>query len=89
MPFNSLPNYKNLDRSKLKLSFADNKINAAEKLKSVLRHVENIVKKGENAGFHNVFKTASYKGWLKVVIACQIVKSVKNLNMTIFHRVAT
>ena len=48
---NSLPNEKFLDWSKLK-ALADNKIKLAEKLKFVLRRVENIVGKGENAGYH-------------------------------------
>ena len=45
----SLPNDKNLDRSKLK-AFADDKINMSEKLKFVLGMVENVVEKGEYAG---------------------------------------
>ena len=60
--FNSLPNEKILDWSKLK-AFADDKINVTEKWKFVLGRVENIVEKGENAGCqhyfsfsHNVFK---------------------------------
>ena len=58
---NSLPNDKFLDWSKLK-ACADNKINVSEKLKFVFDRVENIVGKGENAGyqhfllFHSVFK---------------------------------
>ena len=48
--FNSLPNDIILDQSKLK-AFADEKINVAEKLKIVLGRVENIVGKGENAGY--------------------------------------
>ena len=57
----SLPNGKISDWSKLK-AFAEDKINVTEKLKVVLRRVENIVGKGENAVtsifsfFHNVFK---------------------------------
>ena len=46
--FNSLPNDKILDRSKLKL-FADDKINFVEKLKPVLGWVENIVRKGRKS----------------------------------------
>ena len=49
---NSLPNDKFLDWSKLK-GFADEKINVAEKLKFVLQRVENIVGKGENAGYQH------------------------------------
>ena len=49
-PFNSLPNDKILDWSKLK-AFADAKINVTEKLKFVKGRVENIVGKAENAGY--------------------------------------
>ena len=47
--FQSLPNNKILDLSKLKV-FADNKINMTQKLKLALGRKENIVGKGENAG---------------------------------------
>ena len=69
--FNSLPNEKFLDWSKLK-ALADNKIKLAEKLKFVLGRVENIVGKGENAGdqhfllFPQCFQKASISGSLKV-----------------------
>ena len=46
-PFNSLPNDKILDWSKLK-GFLDNKINVTEKLKFACGKVENMVGKGEN-----------------------------------------
>ena len=46
---NSLLNDKIQDWSKLK-ALADNKINATEKSKYVSQRVENIVRKGENAG---------------------------------------
>ena len=36
-------------------AFADDKSNVAEKFKLPLERVENIVGKGENAGYHNVF----------------------------------
>ena len=71
--FNSLSSTKNLDWSKLK-AFADDKINVTEKSKFVLGHIENIVGKGGNAGFHHFllfpqcFQKASYTGSLKVVI---------------------
>ena len=55
--FNSLPDNKMLDWSKLK-SFADYKINVTENWKFVLERVENIVGKEENAGSHNLFKTS-------------------------------
>ena len=48
---NSLPNDTFLDWSKLK-AFAVDKINVIEKL-FVLERVENIVKKGENAGYQH------------------------------------
>ena len=48
LQFNSLPNNKILDWSKLK-AFADNKVNLNEKLKLVLGRIENMGK-GENAG---------------------------------------
>ena len=48
--FNSLPNDKILDWSKFK-AFADDKINVGYKLKTVYGKVENIVRKGENAGY--------------------------------------
>ena len=50
--FNSLPNNKILDWSKLK-TFADKKINVTEKLKFVLDRVKNIVGKGENVGYQH------------------------------------
>ena len=50
--FNCLPNDKNLDWSKLK-TFADDKLNLTENLKFVLGKVENIVGKGENAGYQH------------------------------------
>ena len=50
--FNSLPNDKILDWSKLK-AFEDDKINLKEKFKLVLGKVENIVGKGENAGYQH------------------------------------
>ena len=49
---NSLPNHKILDWSKLK-AYADDKINVTQKLKFALGRVENIVEKGENAGYQH------------------------------------
>ena len=49
---NSLPNDKNSDWSKLK-AFADDKKNVTERLKFVLERVENILGKGENAGYQH------------------------------------
>ena len=60
-------------QSKLK-AFADNKIDMTEKLKFVFGRIENIVGKGENAGYQHFlhflqcFQKAFYAGWLKVVI---------------------
>ena len=50
--FNSLPNDKILDWSNLK-AFADDKINVTENLKFVLGRTENIMGKGENAGYQH------------------------------------
>ena len=71
--FNSLPNNKFLDWSKLK-AFVDDKLNLAEKLKFDLGQVENIVGRGENAGYQHFllfpqcFQKASFQGSLKVGI---------------------
>ena len=48
----SLPNNKILDWSKLKV-FADNTVNATQKLKFVLGGIENEVGKGENDGYQH------------------------------------
>ena len=50
--FNSLPNDKILDWSKLS-AYADDNMKVTEKLKFVLVRVENIVEKGENAGYQH------------------------------------
>ena len=50
--FNSLPNNKILDWSKFK-AFADDKVNVGNKLKTIYWRVENIVRKGENAGYQH------------------------------------
>ena len=50
--FNSLPDDKILDWSKLK-AFADDKLKLAKIMVLVLNRVENIVGKGENAGFQH------------------------------------
>ena len=49
---NPLPNGKILDWSKLN-AFADDKINVTEKMISPSDRVENIVGKGENAGYQH------------------------------------
>ena len=70
---NALPNDKYLDLSKLK-AFADDKLNSTDKLKFVLGRVENIVRKGENAGYQHFllfpqcFQMASFSRSLKVGI---------------------
>ena len=72
---NSLPNNKILHRFKLQ-AFADDKINVTEKFKFVLGRVENILGKGENAGYQHFllfpqcFQKASCSGSLKVGIVC-------------------
>ena len=48
--FNYLPNDKTLDWSKLK-TFADNNLYVAQMKSYVFDRVENIVGKGENAGY--------------------------------------
>ena len=50
--FNSLPNDKFSDWSKVK-AFEDDKLNLAEKMKIVLERVENIEGKGENAVYQH------------------------------------
>ena len=70
---NSLINDQILDWSKLK-AFAEDKIKLAVKLKFVLERVENIVGKGENAGYQHFllfpccFQKASYTRSLNVWI---------------------
>ena len=54
MSINSLLNDKMLDSSNLK-AFEDDKINITNKLKFISRRVENIVGKGENAGYQHFF----------------------------------
>ena len=70
---NSLPNDKILDWPKLK-AFADDKTNVNEKFIFGLERVENIVGKGENAGYQHFllilqcFQKPSVPGSLKVGI---------------------
>ena len=49
---NSVTNDKILDWFKLK-AFADDKINVTQKLKFVSESIENILEKGENAGYQH------------------------------------
>ena len=73
MLFNSLTDNKILDKSKIKAP-ADGTINMTQKLKVVLRHVENILGKGENGGwqhfllFPRCFQKPPYSELLKLVI---------------------
>ena len=68
--FNSLPNDKILDWSKLK-AFADNKINPTKQQAFFAGWVDNIVGKGENAGyqhfllFQQCYQKAPFLGSLK------------------------
>ena len=70
---NPLPDDKILNLSKLK-AFAGEKINVSEKLKYPYGRVENIVGKGENAGYQHFllfpqcFQKATFSGSLKVGI---------------------
>ena len=65
MPFtlNSLPNAKSWYKA-----FAEDKIEVNENLNCGFRRIENIVGKGENAGYqhlllsHSVFKTPVFQG---------------------------
>ena len=65
---NPLPNDKFLDSSRLK-EFADDKINVTYKQIFFLGLIENIVGKGENAGYQHVlvfpqgFQKVSFSGW--------------------------
>ena len=67
--FNSLPDDKILDWSRLK-AFADNNINVTEKFIFILGRVENNVKKGENAGYQHFppFPTMFSEGLLYRVV---------------------
>ena len=60
---------KNLDLSKLK-AFADDNLNVYQKLKFALGRVENIVGKGENAGYQHflLFSTMFSKGFFPWVV---------------------
>ena len=71
--FNSLPINKLLDLSESK-AFVDTKTNVTQKQKFALGMVENIVGKGENAGYQHFllfprcFQEATFSGSLKVGI---------------------
>ena len=57
--FSPLPNNNILNQSKLK-ELAEDKINGTRKLKSVFGWVENIVGKGENAGYQHFLPFPQY-----------------------------
>ena len=72
---NSLPDGKILDWSKLK-ALAD-KIKVTEKFKIILGRLENIVRKGENAGYQHFspFPTKFSNGFSVGVVKSCVVKS--------------
>ena len=78
---NSLPKDTILDLSKLK-GFADHKINVIHNLKFVSVRVENIVGKGENAGYQHFLlfsqccQNTSFSGPLNVRIVCNFVSLI-------------
>ena len=78
--FNPLPDDKILDRSKLK-AFAEDNLNVAKMMISLYHRVENIVGKGENAGyqyfllFPQCFQKASFPEASKGVIVWEWVNS--------------
>ena len=73
LSFNPLPGDKNLDWSKLK-AIADNNLNVAKMIISLYDRVENIMGKGENAGYQHFlllpqcFQKASFPEASKGVI---------------------
>ena len=68
---NSLPNNKFLDWSNLK-AFADDIINVTEKLKFARGHEENIVGKGENAGYQHFLLFPQCFQKLSVLGSCKV-----------------
>ena len=75
--FTSSPNDKILDVTKLN-AFADDKVNVAQMLVSVFDRIENIVGKGENAGYkHFSFSHYVFKGFFFGVVKSRdcVVKS--------------
>ena len=89
---NSLPNDKFLAWSKLK-AFADDKFLVAEMMISVFDRVENIVEKGENAGYQHFllfpqcFQKASYTRSLKKSKLCG--KRVKQRFFSFFSQTSS
>ena len=43
-------------------AFANDKLNGTQNIELVLHRVENIVEKGENAGFHGLFLRPFFQG---------------------------
>ena len=89
--FHSLPNYNFLEWFKLK-AFSDHKIKVAEKMKIVLEGVQNIVGKGENAGYQHFllftrcFLKSSVSGSVKVRILWYRVKETKKMKDKTFEK---
>ena len=79
----SLPDNEMLDWTKLK-AFADGKSNVAKLMNFLLDRVENIVGKGENAGykhfllFQQCFQKTSSSGSIKVEIVWKMVNLPQN-----------
>ena len=86
---NPFQNYKILDLTKLN-AFADDKINVAKMMFSVFDRLENIVGKGENAGYQHFlpfplcFQKATFLGLLRVGIVWLRVKDFLSLVLQIF-----
>ena len=59
--FNPLPNDKILDGTKL-MALADNKINLIQNLNFLLERLQNIVGKGENAGYQHFLLFYNFSG---------------------------
>ena len=74
-----------LDWSKLK-AFADDKIDVTQKLKFHLGKVENIVGKGENAGYQHFLKTLWEKEKMLVTSIFSFFHKVFQKASVLFHR---
>ena len=90
-PFYSVRSDKNLDWPKFK-AFADDKLNAIEKLKFVfLGNVENMVGKGENAGFQHFllfplcFQKPSFFGVVKSRLCDKELKTCSFYHLQTFN----
>ena len=66
-------------------------MNVNEKLKFVLGRVENIVGKGENAGyqhfllFQQYFQNATYPGSLKLGLCCKELNTIQSIHQSVNH----